>query len=310
MKKKPPIRYVDMCIYIDNNIYKEDADTEKIYDYLVMLAYMLASKRKFFNKESDYDKFAHFLAKNVYARFKDKRIDWHTKIDKQGNVIKNEDGTDKLFPPELTPIKSCLNYMKQILYARKCNYISEEFENSTNANDIANNYAFKKYMEASVYSANTGLFSCDIDLYFKTIDRVIKDEVYNGVYGNDKLLAWKLYTSLLISLTRNFKLSKRNKYKLIDIKATKENYKKTHKKKLILKSNYSDILCDIVSEETKTAPIVYDLDEEYLDYISVMVQKVKMRIIEDIHELSSQYEFSEDMLEDILMSGLNELEES
>jgi hypothetical protein len=119
-----------------------------------------------------------------------------------------------------------------------------------------------------------------------------------------------LYTSLLISLTRNFKLSKRNKYKLIDIKATKENYKKTHKKKLILKSNYSDILCDIVSEETKTAPIVYDLDEEYLDYISVMVQKVKMRIIEDIHELSSQYEFSEDMLEDILMSGLNELEES
>jgi hypothetical protein len=55
---------------------------------------------------------------------------------------------------------------------------------------------------------------------------------------------------------------------------------------------------------------VYDLDEEYLDYISVMVQKVKMRIIEDIHELSSQYEFSEDMLEDILMSGLNELEES
>ena len=43
--KDKKIKYTDMCIYIDNNINKPDADVEKIYDYLVKISYMLASKK-------------------------------------------------------------------------------------------------------------------------------------------------------------------------------------------------------------------------------------------------------------------------
>ena len=51
MRKKPKIKYTDMAIYVDNNILNPDADVSLIYNYLQMLAYMLAVKRRFFNKE-------------------------------------------------------------------------------------------------------------------------------------------------------------------------------------------------------------------------------------------------------------------
>lgn len=74
MKRKPPIRYVDMAIYVDNNIFSKDTTViETIYDYLTMLAYMLSCKRRFFNKEEYYDGFAKYLAEIVYLRMIDKR---------------------------------------------------------------------------------------------------------------------------------------------------------------------------------------------------------------------------------------------
>ena len=51
MRKKPEIRYVDMAIYVDEHIHEPNHDVKKIYDYLTMLAYMLAVKRRFFNYE-------------------------------------------------------------------------------------------------------------------------------------------------------------------------------------------------------------------------------------------------------------------
>ena len=62
--------YVDI---VDTNINKENADSEKIYDYLVMLSYMLAVKRHFFNREDYYDRFANYFATIIYNRMTDKR---------------------------------------------------------------------------------------------------------------------------------------------------------------------------------------------------------------------------------------------
>ena len=89
------MRYVDLAIYIDNNIYEEDCDKEKIFEYMYVLAYMLASKARYFNNSEDYDGFATFLAYSTYQRMFD---------------------TDK------ARIKSVLNYMKSIMYFRKISY--------------------------------------------------------------------------------------------------------------------------------------------------------------------------------------------
>ena len=71
--KSEKIKYTDMCIYIDNNINKPDADVDKIYDYLVKLSYMLAHKRWFFKCKTEYDDFATYFASVVYMRMTNKR---------------------------------------------------------------------------------------------------------------------------------------------------------------------------------------------------------------------------------------------
>lgn len=51
MRRKPDVRYVDMAMYVDSHVHEPNHDVKKIYDYLTMLAYMLAVKRRFFNYE-------------------------------------------------------------------------------------------------------------------------------------------------------------------------------------------------------------------------------------------------------------------
>lgn len=114
MKKIPNVRYVDMCIYVDENIGKPDADVEKIYEYLTMISYMLAVKRKLFNSEEYYDKYAHYIASSVYMR-----------------MVVNVPGRP--------PIKSCLNYIKSIIALRKVDFEKLEYGYTTEKDSIETN---------------------------------------------------------------------------------------------------------------------------------------------------------------------------
>lgn len=170
MRKRPKIKYTDMCIYIDNNINKPDADATTIYEYLVMISYMLSVKRRFFNREDQYDQFAHYFATLVYNRMTDKR-----------------QFLDKTSKDYVEPIHSCLNYMKHIIYARKCEFCRDEYGYTPSESDIE---ALSKGREL-IYPASSSvdeLIRVEVDEYFTTIDRIVKDVVYNGVYGKDKVL--------------------------------------------------------------------------------------------------------------------------
>lgn len=270
MKKNPKIRYVDMCIWVDTHIRdenKSDADIEKLYEYLRMIAYMLACKRRFFNKESDYDLFSHYIATELYNRMTTPR------------QYLSENDSDYI-----APIKSCLNYMKQILYARKCDFIKNEIGNPIENNDA--DLLIRNYMQSEISLNSRGLLKCDIELYLNKIDTIIHNEIYNGVYSKDKVLAWKLYTSVLISFLRNITLSNDNKQK----------FNKYNNGGLDREELYSSC----IEDETVTAPIVYDLDSSYLDYVAMILQKIKSTIITDINEFSSYYDVSDDMIGDVL----------
>ena len=159
-----------MCIYIDEHIHEPNHDVEKIYDYLVMLSYMLAAKKRYFHKEEDYDKFSNYLATIVYNRMTTQR-----------QFLAETD------PMYLTPIKSCLNYMKNIIYARKCAYCDEEFNYATLVNSDESNIV-RDYMTEQVLATPNDLLHCDIEIYLGTIDKIVKDILNNGVYANDKIL--------------------------------------------------------------------------------------------------------------------------
>lgn len=101
-KKPADVTYTDMCIYVDENVYRDDLteiEQEQIYIYIYHICYMLACKGKYFKTFEDYDNFALYTAAKLYARLIDAR--------------QFED------PPKLNKIKSILNYAKNTLYGMK-----------------------------------------------------------------------------------------------------------------------------------------------------------------------------------------------
>lgn len=293
--KKLDTRYVDMCIYIDTHIHEKNHDANKICEYLIALSTMLAKKRRFFNSKELYDKFAVYYAWLMYERLSTER-----------QYLPKDD------PLYLEPIKSCLNYMKQTIYAKKCAFANSEFRKTLPEDDresMLKADALQDYLDTTVFTTNTDLLVCDINFYLKTIDKIVKRYVYEGAYGKDEVLAWKLYTSCLLSLLRNFTLSRKNKLRLIDIPKSREEYKNTGKKVIYYKANYAELMPMCVAEETETAPIVYDLSDEYLDYVAVILQKVKVAMVRDITELGAEYSIPDTMVEDLLLSEVVDNEE-
>ena len=91
------MKYTDMCIYIDKNVYRDDLtedETNTIFEYLFHIAKMLAYKAKYFNKAEYYDDFALYFASSVYFRLTNKK---QFEIEPETNE------------PKLTQVKSVLN---------------------------------------------------------------------------------------------------------------------------------------------------------------------------------------------------------
>ena len=287
MRRKPTIKYTEMAKYVDDNIDSPNRDDEKIIDYLTMLAYMLACKKRYFNTEEDYDNFSKFIAGIVFMRMTTPRI--------------HLDKDDKNY---IEPIKSCLNYMKKILYGRKCVYMSQEFGGTTNTS--TEDEACMNYATSAIKTSNNDMMYLEIDLYIQSIDKIIKKLIYDGVYGKDKVLCFKLYTSCLLSLLRNFTLSRKNINRVID-SGILNDLKEKGIKEIKYKTNYYDLIESFLEEETKNAPILYDLDDEYLDYIALTTQKAKIELVKDIAEITSYYNLTDEMVIDILMSSYRNL---
>ena len=59
--KPNDVRYVDMCIYIDEIVARgnpTEKELEKVFEYLYHLSFMLAHKKKYFKRYFYYEEFA------------------------------------------------------------------------------------------------------------------------------------------------------------------------------------------------------------------------------------------------------------
>ena len=273
MRKKPSIRYVDMCIYVDENIGKPGADVDTIYEYLTMICYMLAVKKKLFNSEDYYDKYAHYIASSVYMRMA---------IDKPGRE----------------PVKSCLNYIKSIIYRRKADFEKMEYGYTTEQDSVESEI-LRDFNEQGARFSLMSFASIEAEEYFSRISDIIYDVINKGPHKSNKVLVWKLYQSCLISLLRNFTLSNKNKLRLLKRGNVNE-----------LRDNYEDLITSIMNQETMDAPVVYNLEPKWLDYVAVLIQEIKGKIIADINEICRVYTLSNKMVEDVLLvSSLGESDE-
>ena len=182
--KPKGMTYTDLCIWIDNNFYKPGCDMNKAFEYMYIIAYMLASKKKYFTNIDDYDGYAQYLAFSTYTRMT--------------NADKNQ-------------IKSVLNYMKSIMRFRKIGYQKETFSEVI---DSEYNKAWNGdlYTEKNINRLENGnrvqLESLVEDLLTQIPKSVHKN--IPKVYKSDKFVSKNIYTSVLLTLLYNFTLPKIN----------------------------------------------------------------------------------------------------
>ena len=128
--KPAEFKYTDLCIYIDQNLEKikvpgENPDIENtIYNYLWLVVKALAIKKCLFNSFQDYDAYAFHAANRLFFALRKNMVN-------QGKVIKGK---------QIRPIKSCLNYMKALMYPMKI-----EFQNETYREVISEEFVSKKF---------------------------------------------------------------------------------------------------------------------------------------------------------------------
>lgn len=258
-KKPDDMKYTDLCIWIDNLVKRGNPTEEELdtaFKYLYHISFMLANKHKYFNQGHYYEEFAVFFATEVL-----KRLFLNPKL-------QVKDGEE----PALTPIKSCLNYMKSIIYGRKVvfeqqNY-SQKFAESNRG--ISSSFFFNDKIRDSAVS----YLECDMDLYFKTISKVVKHEVYkNNHYRKDREMMKNIYISCILSMLNSFTFTE----------AEIDNIKNTYS----LPDSKFRHLTKVYNRNKENCIILYHLPSSMHSYIKVLVREVFRTIEEDIKEMSS-----------------------
>ena len=261
-KRDPKVSFTDMCIYIDNNIYQENFDSDKCYQYMYHIFYTLAVKGRFFNSAKDYDEYALYAATRLFLRYQKRNL----------NVI-----------------KSVLNYVKRILYPTKVEYQSQTFnqvfkqdveeEITKNLQDEMNNVAI---------SQNDGMMRIEFEYYLRKIPNTIKEFLKDIPYANDKVMMHNIYLSCLLSVLNSFTMSNENIRRL--------NNKQNRNLPV------DNLLESIYREERQNAIILFNLDISMYNYISTLVSKIYSIIKKDLVYLIGSYEPSSAIIKSILAS--------
>lgn len=186
--KPSNVRYVDMCIWIDNNFYKPNCDVNKAFSYMYLLAYMLASKAKYFSKAEDYDGFAFYLAKSTFQRMTD------------DSKVK---------------IKSVLNYMKSIMYFRRVSYLRETFSEVIDPvyNEGWDGDAYREKTISIIEGTTNDLLRSTVVDYIQSFPQIIKSCIPESYKTNDFIFN-NLYISALLSFIYSITLDISDQEKL------------------------------------------------------------------------------------------------
>ncbi len=270
--KDNKLKYTDLCIYIDNNIGKPDCDEEKCFEYMYHLFYILAVKGRMFQTSSDYDSYALYGATQLFLRYRKEK--------EPGNKLKH--------------IKSCLNYIKRILYPLKVNYQKSSFFQVFQEDALGGN-APTSIADARVADArktNNGLLQSEYKYYLTQLPSTIKHILKDSPYTNNPVMMHNLYISCLLTLLKTITMSNKNKARL----ENKENkYLPT-----------TDLMDKIYTEESKDDVVTYHLEKSMKNYVNLLVNKCKKEIAHDLRYIVGSYDLSDNIIKEILTQPLEE----
>jgi hypothetical protein len=183
--------YVKLAMEFDNEFYSGHRNDTKLYQYMYLLYYMLACKKKYFHRFEDYDAYSQFAATVIYMRF--------LKKEKQGEKI-----------------KSVLNYCKSTLYSLKVMYQNDTFNEVWNE-DEKDSGSMKDKMDSHVQADYNDDLKLALFEEFKQFPIITKQVIEQTPYKKDKLMCRKLYLSCMLTLIKSFTFTSKTETKLNDI---------------------------------------------------------------------------------------------
>lgn len=263
-QKPKDMKYTDMCIYIDNNVYRDDLTEEEenlIYQYIFHICFMLAKKNKLFTRAHLYEDFAIHDATRIFMRYRNPKQD-----------ILKADGT-----PKLDRIKSVLNYAKATLYGAKVEFEQQNYSQTISYDDAVEDvaydttYSFSNQLSDSIDSLSIFEFEHALGDIVATIDKHLS----NIPYSKDKKMMRNIRMSCLLSLLNSITLTK----------ADEERYKHFDAKPY----DHSFVLETIYINNKKNSTVLFHLDENMRGYITVLVEELRHSIARELSESLHTY---------------------
>lgn len=178
-RKPSGVSYVDMCIYIDDNVYSDTYDENTVFEYLYHISLMLAKKSKYFSNNQDYDNFSVFSATRLFLRL--------------------------IYKRELKPIVSILNYAKKVLPLYKVDYQNSEYSNVTvNPKHVdEKNYTFNNILSTQMLDFHL----CDFALALDNIPKTCENFLSTIPYPKESSTWMNIYLSVIMTLLDMITLS-------------------------------------------------------------------------------------------------------
>ena len=282
--KRKDLKYTDMCIYIDKNtplilekgMYPEIENT--IFEYLYHIIYALSYKAMFFKNFEDYDNFALSSACQLYMSMR-------KKLENKGQIIRGK---------EVVPVKSCLNFIKSILFALKVNYQKETFATIFNPEIDQDTSLLEARMKESVRVTYRESLEDSFKDMLSRIPQNIKSLLSESPYRNDKYMIKRLYISCILSLISSVTLPFKERKK-IDAKINVNSELKLFNKAY-----------NINSSET----ILWHLDSKFTDYVTLLVRIIRKKSSDELEENVHSGDLSEDLIESVISSAYSSAEDN
>lgn len=275
LDKKAKNIHARMAVYFDNHIYDdpEERDDTLLYQYLYHIIYMLACRKKFFTKFTDYDQFSLFMATRIYLRI-----------------------TNPRHQEEHGRIKSILNYCKALVNRTKVDYQREMFNEIIGTNMKGridgSGDRLRNDIEESLQSThcNESCIDEEILVAITNIPTIIKDVMSETPYPKGTELYHRIYMSVYISLLNSITLSNPA------LRRISGGRRETNTR--------------LYSAEMEHCVTLWRLDDTYYNMIQMLVVKTRKRICGNISEIRKSVEMCSEDLNAVILSAYGNTEKN
>lgn len=252
--KPKDVSYVDMCIYIDNNVYNpEGFDEEKVYEYLYHIEHMLARTGRIFNDYKYYGDFAIYSANKLYFRLTNPK---QFEFDENNN-------------PKMDKVKSILNFAKSTLHHFRIDFQQSEYCQCISKDAYIDeiSYDFNNLLQSELDDLNC----CEFGLTFSNIDKTCKQFLNTIPVKRDSSEWLNIYVSVMLTFLNTVTLNNIQKRRIKHLTNTGR-----------LRDEH---IYNAYESARNSKAILFHLDESMNDYILVLSRQLRHLIAKDLTDI-------------------------